>query len=66
MHPVRVIPWTVAMAYTGFLLTGQGLQTFNSLSITEATKMCEDGVLGPMSRLFMLAPIYRSSDASQN
>lgn len=24
------------MAYTGFLLTGQGLRTFNSLSITEA------------------------------
>ena len=32
----RAIFWTVAMAYTGFLLTGQGLQTFNSLSITEA------------------------------
>jgi hypothetical protein len=36
MHPVRVILWTVAMAYAGFLLTGQGLRTFNSLSITEA------------------------------
>jgi hypothetical protein len=36
MQPVRVILWTVAMAYTGFLLTGQGLRTFNSLSITEA------------------------------
>jgi hypothetical protein len=24
------------MAYTGFLLTGQGLRTFNRLSITEA------------------------------
>src|SRR6266496_4008495 len=35
MHHVRVILWTVAMAYTGFLLTGQG-RTFNSLSITEA------------------------------
>ncbi len=23
------------MAYTGFLLTGQGLRTFNSLSVTE-------------------------------
>jgi uncharacterized membrane protein YccC len=32
---VRAILWTVAMAYTGFLLTGQGLRTFNSLSITE-------------------------------
>jgi hypothetical protein len=36
MHPVRVILWTVVMAYSGFLLTGQGLRTFNSLSITEA------------------------------
>jgi hypothetical protein len=35
VHPVRVILWTVAMAYTGFLLTGQGLRTFNSLSITD-------------------------------
>jgi hypothetical protein len=33
---VRSIFWTVAMAYTGFLLTGQGLRTFNSLSVTEA------------------------------
>jgi membrane associated rhomboid family serine protease len=32
----RSIFWTVAMAYAGFLLTGQGLQTLNSLSITEA------------------------------
>jgi len=36
MFSVRVILWTVAMAYTGFLLTGQGLRTFNNLSITEA------------------------------
>jgi len=36
MHPVRVILWTVVMAYSGFLLTGQGLRTFNSLSMTEA------------------------------
>ena len=36
MLPVRLILWTVAMAYAGFLLTGQGLRTFNSLSITEA------------------------------
>jgi len=28
MHPVRVILWTAAMAYTGFLLTGQRLRTF--------------------------------------
>ena len=36
MYSVRVILWTVAMAYAGFLLTGQGLRTFNNLSITEA------------------------------
>jgi hypothetical protein len=33
---IRVILWTAAMAYTGFILTNQGLRTFNSLSITEA------------------------------
>jgi hypothetical protein len=33
---LRVILWTAAMAYTGFILTNQGLRTFNSLSITEA------------------------------
>ena len=33
---IRWILWTVTMAYTGFLLTGQGLRTFNNLSITEA------------------------------
>ena len=32
MFSVRVILWTIAMAYTGFLLTGQGLRTFNSLN----------------------------------
>ncbi len=36
MLSVRVIFWTVAMAYTGFILTNQGLRTFNSLSISEA------------------------------
>jgi hypothetical protein len=35
MFSVRVILWTAAMAYTGFLLTNQGLRMFNSLSITE-------------------------------
>jgi hypothetical protein len=33
---VRLILWTAAMAYTGFILTNQGLRTFNRLSITEA------------------------------
>jgi hypothetical protein len=36
MFAFRAILWTVAMAYTGFILTNQGLRTFNSLSITEA------------------------------
>ncbi len=36
MYSVRLILWTVSMGYAGFLLTGQGLRTFNSLSITEA------------------------------
>jgi hypothetical protein len=36
MFPVRVVLWTAAMAYTGFILTNQGLRTFNNLSITEA------------------------------
>jgi hypothetical protein len=38
------------MAYTGFLLTGQGLQTFNSLSITE-------GSLGALTG-FLLAVMF--------
>ena len=36
MFPLRVMLWTLAMAYTGFILTNQGLRTFNSLSLTEA------------------------------
>jgi hypothetical protein len=46
MSPVRVILWTVAMAYTGFILTNQGLRTFNSLSVTEAC-------LGALTGLFL-------------
>ena len=47
---VRAILWTVTMAYTGFLLTGQGLRTFNSLSITE-------GFLGALTG-FLLAVMF--------
>src|SRR5713226_7929429 len=47
---VRAIFWIVALAYTGFLLTGQGLQTFNSLSITE-------GFLGAITG-FLLAIMF--------
>jgi hypothetical protein len=42
---VRAIFWTLAMAYTGFLLTGQGLRTFNSLSVTEACLGALEGLL---------------------
>lgn len=47
---VRAILWTVLMGYTGFLLTGQGLRTFNSLSITE-------GLLGALTG-FLLAVMF--------
>ena len=47
---VRAILWTGMMAYTGFLLTGQGLRTFNSLSITE-------GLLGALTG-FLLAVMF--------
>jgi hypothetical protein len=43
---LRLILWTPAMAYTGFILTNQGLRTFNSLSITEA-------FLGALTGLFL-------------
>lgn len=46
----RAILWTPAMAYTGFLLTGQNLRTFNSLSITE-------GFLGALTG-FLLAVMF--------
>ena len=46
----RAMVWTVTMAYTGFLLTGQGLRTFNSLSITE-------GLLGALTG-FLLAIMF--------
>lgn len=47
---LRVVLWTVTMAYTGFLLAGQGLRTFNSLSITE-------GFLGALGG-FLLAIMF--------
>jgi hypothetical protein len=46
MFILRLILWTPAMAYTGFMLTNQGLRTFNSLSITEA-------LLGALTGLFL-------------
>jgi hypothetical protein len=57
MHAVRVILWTVAMAYTGFLLTGQGLRTFNSLSITEA-------FLGALTGIFTCYHVHSPSEAA--
>lgn len=47
---VRAILWTSTMAYTGFVLTGQGLGTLNSLSITE-------GFLGALNG-FLLALMF--------
>lgn len=47
---VRAILWTATMAYAGFFLTGQGLRTFNSLSITE-------GLLGALTG-FLLAVMF--------
>jgi hypothetical protein len=47
---IRAVVWTVTMAYTGFLLTGQGLRTFNNLSITE-------GFLGALTG-FLLAVMF--------
>jgi hypothetical protein len=46
MFILRLILWMPAMAYTGFMLTNQGLRTFNSLSITEA-------FLGALTGLFL-------------
>ena len=47
---IRVTLWTAVMAYTGFLLAGQGLRTFNNLSITE-------GLLGALTG-FLLAVMF--------
>jgi hypothetical protein len=47
---VRAILWTVGMAYTGILLTGQDLRTLNSLSATE-------GLLGALAG-FLLAIMF--------
>jgi hypothetical protein len=43
---IRAIFWTATMAYTGFLLTGQGLRTLNRLSISE-------GLLGALTGLLL-------------
>jgi hypothetical protein len=42
---VRAVFWTIMMAYAGFLLTGQGLRTFNCLSITEGLHGALEGFL---------------------
>jgi hypothetical protein len=60
MFSVRVILWTVAMAYAGFILTNQGLRTFNSLSITEA-------ILGALTGFFLAIMFtLRLESAPQN
>ena len=55
---VRAILWTATMAYTGFLLTGQGLRTFNNLSITE-------GLLGALTGL-LLAVMFTLRERRRN
>ena len=47
---IRAILWTATMGYAGFILTGQGLRTFNNLSITE-------GLLGALTG-FLLAVMF--------
>jgi uncharacterized membrane protein YccC len=47
---VRAILWTVAMAYTGVLLSGQEPRTLNSLPVTE-------GFLGALAG-FLLAIMF--------
>ena len=42
---VRAIFRAVAMAYSGFLLTGQGLRTLNSLTVIEGLLGALEGVL---------------------
>ncbi len=54
---VRPILWTVTMAYTGFLMAGHGLRTFNSLSITE-------GFLGALTG-FLLAVMFTLRERRQ-
>jgi hypothetical protein len=61
MYAVRLIVWTATMAYTGFLLTGQGLRTFNSLSITEACLGALEGFL--LAMMFILRERRRRSPA---
>ena len=56
---VRAILWTVTMAYSGFLLTGQGLRTFNKLSITEAALGALTGAL--LAIMFTLRERRRQS-----
>jgi len=36
MNPLRVILWTLGLAYCGFLITGRAVQSFNSTSISGA------------------------------
>ena len=42
---VRAVSWTVALAYTGFLLGGNGSPSFDSLSISEALLGALTGIL---------------------
>jgi ABC-type enterochelin transport system permease subunit len=50
MNPLRVILWTLGLAYCGFLITGRAIQSFNSTSISGAVT---GAVLG-----FLLAVMF--------
>ena len=36
MNALRIILWTLGLAYCGFLITGRAVQSFNSTSISGA------------------------------
>jgi uncharacterized membrane protein YjjB (DUF3815 family) len=36
MNSLRMILWTVAMAYCGFLIAGRGVRSFDNNTISEA------------------------------
>lgn len=55
MYSLRVILWTLALAYGGFLFAGQGTQSFNSVTIFGAAI---GAVIG-----FLLANMFASRAA---
>ena len=35
-YSLRIIPWTLALAYAGFLFASRGTRTFDGITISEA------------------------------